>query len=638
MSKIAILLPKEYMLEQARNIIEQDKLDIDILKVIKTSDSVYEARKAVEQGAGVILARGVQASFIRQYTNIPVAEMILTGQEIGLMIASAKKKVPNKTCPQIALIGFRSMFSDMTYADDLFGIRLKFYNITAIEQAAEKVDQAIEEGADVLMGGDTVNALAAQRGFPGQFIDSTEESIRSALATARKMIQTADVEKNYIAQFETVLDNSYNGIIEINEKKEITIVNKAGEELFRKKAEQLKGTSLGKVFPELEQKYIDDVLEGKRDAFMTSVYMAGMPMMITAAPIQYEKQIRGAIIAFYRNMSAGKRGSEELHNHYLKGYVAQKHFTELRINGKEMEYCVELSKMYALSRKPVLICGEEGTEKEVLAQCIHNNSSYKAGPFVTINCSGMTEQMQVDRIFGNPKAEEESLRKGALAVGDLGTVLISEIEKLSFVCQYRLYRAIRYDSLIQNDLERSQTLDNRIIATTSKDLFQCVKDGTFREDLYYLLNGLVVKIPPLRKRKEDIRILVEENRTKFTRRYARFPRIAEDAMEAMLDYPWPGNELQLESFCERMLLTTPKKTITGDFVHFLLDEMYPLQETTREDGTTVIYQHPEAARLTELLEKHHGSRSAVAEELGISTTTLWRRMKKYGVINKYDLT
>jgi PAS domain-containing protein len=149
------------------------------------------------------------------------------------------------------------MFSDMTYADELFDVKLKFYEITAIEQAAEKVNLAIEEGADILMGGDTVNALAAQRGFPGQFIDSTEESIRSAIAVARKMIETAEAEKNYIAQFETVLDNSYNGILEIDETKKIRIVNKAGEELFRKKAEQLQETSLEKVLPELEQRYID---------------------------------------------------------------------------------------------------------------------------------------------------------------------------------------------------------------------------------------------------------------------------------------------------------------------------------------------------------------------------------------------
>ena len=638
MSKIAILLPKEYMLEQARNVIREDELDIDILKVIKTSDSVYEARQAVEQGAEVVLARGVQAAFIRQYTNIPVAELTLTGQEIGLMIASAKKKVPDKKCPQIALIGFKNMFSDTTYADELFDIRLKFYDITAIEQAEEKVDLAIQEGADVLLGGDTVNALAAQKGIPAQFIDSTEESIRSAIGVAKKMILTAEAEKNFTAQFETVLDNSYNGILEIDENKEIMIVNRAGEELFHKKASQLEGTALEKVIPELEQRYIDDVLSGKRDSFMTSVYVAGVPMMLTAAPIQYENKIRGAIISLYRNASVRKNDADELHSYYLKGYVAHAHFSDIRITGKEMEYCVELSKMYALSKNPVLICGEDGTDKEKLAQCIHNNSSYKAGPFVAVNCSGMTEQMQVDRLFGNPDAEDESMKKGALAIGDHGTIVISEIEKLSLLCQYRLYRAIRYDSLIQNDLERSQTLDNRIIAITGADLYQYVEQGRFRQDLYYLLNSLTVEIPPLRKRPQDIRAIVEDCRVRFTKRYARFPKIAEDAMEALAGFGWQGNEIQLESFCERLFLTSPKKTITSDYVYFLLDTLYPVKERISEDGTTVIYQHPEAARLTELLEKHQGNRSAVAKELGISTTTLWRRMKKYGVINKYDLT
>lgn len=638
MSKIAILLPKEYMLEQARNVIREDELDIDILKVIKTSDSVYEARQAVEQGAEVVLARGVQAAFIRQYTNIPVAELTLTGQEIGLMIASAKKKVPDKKCPQIALIGFKNMFSDTTYADELFDIRLKFYDITAIEQAAEKVDLAIQEGADVLLGGDTVNALAAQKGIPAQFIDSTEESIRSAIGVAKKMILTAEAEKNFTAQFETVLDNSYNGILEIDENKEIMIVNRAGEELFHKKASQLEGTALEKVIPELEQRYIDDVLSGKRDSFMTSVYVAGVPMMLTAASIQYENKIRGAIISLYRNASVRKNDADELHSYYLKGYVAYAHFSDIRITGKEMEYCVELSKMYALSKNPVLICGEDGTDKEKLAQCIHNNSSYKAGPFVAVNCSGMTEQMQVDRLFGNPDAEDESMKKGALAIGDHGTIVISEIEKLSLLCQYRLYRAIRYDSLIQNDLERSQTLDNRIIAITGADLYQYVEQGRFRQDLYYLLNSLTVEIPPLRKRPQDIRAIVEDCRVRFTKRYARFPKIAEDAMEALAGFGWQGNEIQLESFCERLFLTSPKKTITSDYVYFLLDTLYPVKERISEDGTTVIYQHPEAARLTELLEKHQGNRSAVAKELGISTTTLWRRMKKYGVINKYDLT
>ena len=637
MSKIAVLLPKEYMLEQARKVIQEKNADIDILKVIKTSDSVYEARKAMEQGAGIIVARGVQAAYIREYTNIPVAEIILTGQEIALMVAAAKKLIPEKKHLQIALIGFESMFSDTSYFDELFGITLKTYFMKSMEQAAEKVELAIAEGADVLLGGDTVNSLASQRNFPSCFINSTEESIRSALAMAEHMALSAETEKTYAAQFETVLDNANNGIFEIDEKRKITIINRTVEELLKKSAEKVKGEALESFFPELDIKYVNDVLEGRRDMFTTSTYLAGIPMMITVAPVQYEEKICGAIISCYRYISAQKSNTDELHSHYLKGYVAKARFSDMRITGKEMEYCVELSRMYALSKSPVLIRGEGGTEKEFLAQCIHNNSSYKTGPFVTINCSGMSEQMQMDRIFGNPASEDIGIQKGGLAVGDLGTVLIAEIEKLTPVCQYRLYRAIRYEDLIQNDLERSQTLDNRIIATTSVDLGQLVKEGRFREDLYYLLNGLVVEIPPLRKRKEGIRSIVEECRTKFSRRYAKFPKISEDAMEALMEFPWPGNELQLETFCERMLLTTMKKTIAGDFVHFLLNELYPQTKSEQEDGKTVIYQHPEAVELQTLLEKYRGNRSAVAKEMGISTTTLWRRMKKYGIINRYDL-
>ena len=110
-------------------------------------------------------------------------------------------------------------------------------------------------------------------------------------------------------------------------------------------------------------------------------------------------------------------------------------------------------------------------------------------------------------------------------------------------------------------------------------------------------------------------------------------------MEALAGFGWQGNEIQLESFCERLFLTSPKKTITSDYVYFLLDTLYPVKERISEDGTTVIYQHPEAARLTELLEKHHGKPFCGGDRSwGSARRRLWRRMKKYGVINKYDLT
>lgn len=625
------------MLEQARRVISEMNLDIDILKVIQTPDAIYEARKAAEQGAGIIVARGVQAAFIREYTNIPLAEIVLTGQEIALILASAKALVPDIKHPQIALIGIKSMFSDVTYFGELFDITLKTYFMESLEQASEKVDQAIKDGADVLVGGETVKGLASRRNFPAQFINSTEESLRAALTMAQNMSMSAEVEKKFAAQFETVLENSANGILEINTDKKITVTNRAMENLIKKPASRLKGLPLEKVLPELAMKYVDDILEGRRDVFTTSVFAGVVPVMLTVTPVQYENRIRGAIISCYRNASVRQGDIDVLHSYYLKGYVAKGQFSDIRSSGKEMTYCVELAKMYALSKKPVLIRGEAGTERDFLAQCIHNNSAYKAGPFVAVNCSGMNEQMQMDRIFGNPEASDPEIQKGALAIGNLGTVLIGEVEKLTPVCQYRLYRAIRYEALIRNDLERSQTLDNRIIVTISANLDEYVKQGLFREDLYYLLNSLVVEIPPLRKRPEDIRAIAEECKTVFSRKYARFPRISEDAMEELQKFSWPGNELQLEAFCERMLLTTSKKTVTGDFVRFLLKELYPEPEERQDDGTKIIYQSPEAAELAGLLEKYRGNRTAAAKALGISTTTLWRRMKKYGIVNKYDL-
>lgn len=634
MSKIAVLLPRECMLEQARRVIREEHMDIDMLKVIKTADSVYEARNVVENGAGIIVARGVQASFIKTYLNVPVAEIILTGQEMGLLIKKAKSML-RKDCPKIAIIGFKNMYSDMSYFDEIFGISLKQYFIESIEYATEAVKQALGDGADLLIGGDIVNALAAQHQIPSLFIESTEDSIRNALRMAKKMSFTAEIEKNHIAQFETVLDTSFNGIIKINEDREIIIVNKMVEELLRKTDEELKGRALCEVVPGLDTEYVDGILSGNRDTYTTSIRINGMLIMITAAPIQYEDRICGAILSCYRLTTSQNEHAAQSKKMFLQGHTTQHDFSEFNISGREMKYCVEMAKMYALSSRPVLLYGEEGTGKELLAQCIHNNSSYKGGPFVSVNCSGMTEQMQLDRLFGNPCSDDESIKKGALAIGDLGTVMIAEVEKLTLVCQYRLYRAIRYEALIQNDLERSQTLDNRIIVTAKRNLGLCVREGSFREDLYYLLNGLVIEIPSLRERPKDVEAIINRCRAEFSRRYSRFLRISEGAMKALQSYEWHGNEVQLESFCERMFLTTPKKTINEDFVQFLFDELYPNIKLRNNEEKMIVYKHPQAVKIAELLEKYNGNRAAVAKEMGISTTTLWRHMKKYGVVDRY---
>lgn len=630
MAKIAVLLPREEMLEQAKKIIQEEHMAVSILKVIKTTDSVFEARNAVEKGAEIIVARGVQASYIKKYLDIPLVEVEMTAQELALLIKRAKKMVC-KERPSIAVIGNRNLYSDTSYFSDLFDIEWNTYFTDSIEDVKAAVDNAKKKGIDLLIGGDVVNGLAKQKGMLSLFIESTEDSIRNALKIAKRMSYTAEVEKNHTAQFQTVLDTSFNGILKIDNNQIILNANHSAEILLGKDEEWLKGRNIVDVIPEVDAALLESVLAGKRDTANIAVRLGEIPVMVSIGPIQMENEISGAILSCYKLGNLLKT-DDKSRTALLRGYRAKYSFTDLSMNAGEMKECIERGKVYALSSRPVLIYGESGTEKEMFAQCIHNSSAYKGGPFVSVNLAGMTAEMQMVQLFGDNAMIDETSKKGALAMSDSGTLLLSEIENLTMEIQYRLYRAIRYKVLMRNDLERCQTVENRIIVTSEVDLWERVKEGKFRKDLYYFLQSLVIQIPPLRCRKKNIEYIINKEKKNFAQRYSRFFRIPEDTLGVLEEYEWPGNEIQLYAFLDRLFWTTPKKTISEAYTRHLLEELYP-KEKKVEGNKEIIYRHPEAAKITELLKKYNGKRSKVAKELGISTTTLWRHMKKYGIID-----
>lgn len=633
MPNIAMLLPKEYMVEQSKSIVG-DSDDINEIMVVDTTECVDIAKECIANGSGIIIARGTQAQYIKTHTNIPVAEIVLTGQELGLLITKAKSII-SKKCPRIAIIGFQNMFSDMTHYSEIFEIDLRTYFVNSYEKLTNCVEMAICDECDIIIGGDLVTELAQRSNIKSLFIDSTIDSIKLALETARKMRYTAKVVKEYKTEFETIMDTSLQGIIKIDSCKKIVVANKAIETLLRKTNDRIIGFEIKDIIKELKNDYIDEILEGKRDIYSTSIIIFDNPIMITLLPLKNEQDIYGAIATCFR-LNVGEYEAVENRVLPFKLYSTKVNFSSITFDSKEMRYCIDLAKMYALSKNPVLIYGEVGTEKEIIAQCIHNNSAFKSGPFVSINCAGMTEQKQLEIIFGSEQFTDEKKKKGALEMGESGTIYISEIDKLSILCQYRLYRAIMYEVLIQNDFESTKTLNIRIIATSINRLENLVKEGLFRQDLFYLLNGLVLNMPPIRNRKNDITSFVKRRIDDFSKSSSKYLTISDEALFLIENYKWSGNRVQLSSFLERLFITTPKKYITEDIVKFTLDELYPELISDESQTTLVIYKHPEARKIQELLNKHNGSRKVVANELNISTTTLWRHMKKYNVISEND--
>lgn len=633
MSKIAVLLPDDEMVNIANKIIQEENIkDVFWVQKIQTATCVSDARSAIEAGADIIIARGGQATYIKEFTNIPVAEVKFSAQELAIMIQKAKKMI-QKEHPQIALIGTEKIFSNTDYFDELYDVELQVYTMVTMQESATMVEKAIANQVDIVIGGATVIEIAKKMNVPTMFFESREDSIREALFVAEKMSYTAEVERRYVAQFETILDFSFNGIIKIDLEKNITIVNRVIETLLETDINELIGKPIGSIFKDIDEKYLDDVLNGKRDTYTTSMNVRNEPLMATVAPICLDEIAVGAIISFYKMSNKPKRDPQLLKEMFLRGYISKHKFDDLYTKNVEMKQCVEQAKLFAISSNPIIIYGEHGTEKEVLAQCIHNNSAYQGGPFINVNCSGMTEEMQMLKLFGSLN-ESTVLEKGALVTGDRGTVLVSDVEKLSSACQYRLFRAIRYETFVQGDLGTNQVLDNRIIVTSTKNLNLCVQNGTVREDLFYILNGLMVEIPPLRERQDDIELLVTIYQEQFIKKYSKYITISTEAMDVLKLYPWPGNEIQLESFCERVFLSSTKRVIGEGMVMALLDELYPIIQVNDEMKAMVVYKHPEAEKITTLLVKYGGNRSKVAEEMNISTTTLWRYMKKYGLLKK----
>ncbi len=633
MAKIAALVPKTYMAEYIDIISKEENIPVDSIKVIETADSIIEARNAIENGATILIARGLQAAMIKEYTNIPIAEIEMTGQEIALLIKEAMNII-QKDVTKIAFIGHASLFSDTSYMENIFPVELHFYHFLEMDEVDSLVQRAIADKNDIIIGGDAVHQATEHYDIPYLFLQGTDDSIRNALRFAKKLSYTADLEKSSHAQFEAILYTVFNGIIKVNAQREIIAVNRMVENLLKKNDNELVGKKLEEVLTLLNVDYVQDVLLGRRDSYTTSITIHDIPLMITTAPIQYDNQITGAILSLNK-MNTGFKSDKKLWTeNYLSGYATKVTFDHIITQSTIVKKTIELAKIYALSKSPILIYGETGTEKELFAQSIHNNSSYRNGPFLSVNCSGIDETSQLAILFGS-QAESGVLKKGALEMANYGTLLIRDIENLSPICQYRLLRLLQYKVFMPNDIEQTKILDIRIIVTSHKNLAYQVKQGSFREDLYYLLSSMTLQIPPLRERKEDVLYLLDLTLSRFNQVYTKYISLSQGAKALLCEYNWEGNVLQLERFCERLILTAKKRVVDEVQVKELIQELYPTIRLEHGEEKMVIYQAPEAIKITEVLEKHHGNRNQAASELGISTTTLWRKMKKYGISGSY---
>jgi DNA-binding NtrC family response regulator len=326
---------------------------------------------------------------------------------------------------------------------------------------------------------------------------------------------------------------------------------------------------------------------------------------------------------------------------YLKEQIDnQYNFGEIIGNSTIMKKIYSTIKKVAKTDTTILITGSSGTGKELIARAIHTNSSRNIKPMVKVNCGALNENLLESELFGHEKGAFTGAlkqKKGRFELANKSTLFLDEIGDISLSLQLKLLRVLQEKQFERVGGEDTLEVDVRIITATNKDLFEEVKKGNFREDLYYRLNIVPIHMPSLDDRKEDIPLLVEHFLQKLGMELCKTNcKFTEEAVQIMLDYNWPGNVRELENMIERALVLSDSEIISTEMLPFVDNKkntkdnsnnllgagIIPLQEAVDQVEKTLIQR---ALRFT------HGNKAAAARMLGLKSNTFFYKLNRYNL-------
>jgi two-component system response regulator HydG len=297
-----------------------------------------------------------------------------------------------------------------------------------------------------------------------------------------------------------------------------------------------------------------------------------------------------------------------------------------------MQRLLDMARQIAPTDCSVLITGESGTGKELFAKFLHRQSTRAEGPYVAVNCGAFSEQLLTNELFGHEKGAftgATALKKGLIEVSAGGTLFLDEVTEMAPSMQVKLLRVLQEKEVLRVGGTRPVKCDVRVLAATNRDVTEAVKNGSFREDLYFRLNVVNLHIPPLAQRKEDIPLLAQHFLLKYASRMKKpVTRISGEVLRALMDYPFPGNVRELENLIERGTAMAQ-----GDVI-----ELAHLPENLQSaggggistiEGRLPTLEEQEQNYISRVLDEVNGNQTVAAQILGINRASLWRKLKAW---------
>lgn len=420
--------------------------------------------------------------------------------------------------------------------------------------------------------------------------------------------------------------SSFCGILRIDRDGVITAANEQARRILDRKSEMIVGRYLLNIIQPLDKRLMDAALIDGESVFTLASGARNSRLMINIEPIKCGGGICGAVLALQKGESqtprAGSMGVDSCAE-------ANERFGSLSGSSAEFTALVKKAKHAAYTDAPVLLHGENGTEKLELAEYIHSCSPRSAGSFVELDCSAMTAE-RINEILFEPAGPGGECLVERLSGG---TLFLNHIDELSQELQFKICRVIIGQMPVYGRID--QRIDVRVIAGTNRSLRTMVKQKLFRDDLYYALNVIPLQIPPLRERRENIDEYVDYFVGYYSGVYQKPVQLCSGAYECIRSRRWAGNVKELQNFCQRLVLGASRRSISEAQVRAAFDDDMEQPDSPDEnDEQPAAPRDPEAEVILQSLRRNHGSRGQTAKELGISTTTLWRKMQKHGICDE----
>lgn len=637
----------------------------------KASLTVYDAlfeeaakiaiRLESEDAVDVFLSGSGNASFIRPHLHTPVVNISISAFDL----MSAIRKASEHGGP-VAVISFREPVEGLADVLDVLKPEVLLVTYDGYEDLWNKMAGLKRQGCRSVVGASLVCEIAGYHGLESAIVYSSE-SLRLAVRHAYEVGESRRAERVRAERFRTIINHAYGGIMATDSRGVIVEFNPAAERIMGVSAKKVLGKRASDVIPNSR---MDEVLASGQAELNQLQDLGDIRIITNRVPIVYGQQIEG-VVATFQDVGYIETATEAIRrSQYRKGFRARVQFKDIVNGSPRMGEVLDRAARFARSDLAVLISGESGVGKELIAQSVHNESPRRAGPFVAVNCAALTESLLESELFGYEEGSFTGARRGGkeglFELAHRGTIFLDEIGEITPPLQARLLRVLQEKEILRVGGTRIIPVDVRVVASTNKNLWQLVQEGRFRDDLYYRLNVLSLNIPPLRERPEDICPLVKSFLSKSSDVSSSLleAKNLEAICEGLWSYDWPGNVRELENFIDRLVVllegrapcpSTLRRQVE-ELIHASLAERHsgaglavgPGAQSSRDgrDGRNGVdglasgnaangVEH-EIRRLRErqvleALRRAGGNKSQAARDLGISRSTLWRWLKDFGI-------